>query len=318
MRNSSSRMIVMVVMFVAAMLALCPLMLRAQSNNSLTTMWKEYDALEKKDLPQSCLKLLEKISKKSESEKNYASLLKSEMKILNISYELAPDSMTTVRSKLKTKITALKGKDKVAYAIFNLAAYCAGYKMETPIQRSYLEEAFADMDILANTKADDWSYIVDKQAGSEAFNHDLLSIMGYQAREFKRLYDYYKTKGNRRACALLAQYSEVTGGEKNLTPYVEEYKDLPEGAYLAKLYLSSVHSTDKYYDLLQSYRKQWAGTKEGKMFENIERNEERANVHLSSMPSIVPINKEQDISVESKNVKKVRLVLIPLNVKARD
>jgi len=286
-------------------------------------MWKEYEEAMKKDLPQTCLKILNKISDKSESEKNYASLLKAEFKKVEITDELAPDSMPILKEALLKKVEKLNGKDKVAYAVFNLALYKASTNLKLTDVIKYLDEAFADMDILANTKATDWSMVITAKDGSAIFNNDMLSIMGVNVSQYKRLYDYYKAKGNRRACAWLAQYNAVYGETKNLDKFVEEYKDLPEGAQLAKQYYdycqrNDEKSAEERYQLLQNYRKQWAGTAEGAIFDNIEKEIQRASLTIQYMPGQVRINEEKTIKVESKNVSKAKLVIIPLNVAARD
>ena len=314
-----------IVLIATALFMLCPLLAKAQGDSQLSNMWKEYNEAQKKDLPQTCLKILDKISKKSESEKNYASLLKAEMARVDITDELAPDSMTIVSNNLLKKVEQIKGKDKVAYAIFNLALYKSSRTLKLNDDSQYLKEAFADMDILANTKTDDWSMVVNKQDASEVFNHDMLSLMGLSGSLQKKLYNYYKEHGNRRACAYLARYNDVYNSMDNLSQYVEEYKDLPEGAHLAKMHYDycmhlnekEMSAADK-YALLQTYRKQWAGTKEADIFENLEKEQQRANLRVLYVPETMQINKEKEFNVEVKNVSKAKITIIPLKAAARD
>ncbi len=279
-----------------------------------------------KDLPQTCLKILDKISKKSESEKAYASLLKAELKKVEIMDELAPDSAAITTQNLLKKTEKTKSKDKVAYAILNLAISRGFHSLQIKngkTSKDYLEEAFADMDILANTKTDDWTMIIKEGAGSEIFNRDILSLIGIEAYEHERLFNYYKEHGNRRACAYLAQNWNVNKGTQNLPKYIEEYKDLPEGALLAKQYYqyckgnSNISAAER-YQLLQTYRKQWAGTKEATIFENFEKNEQQASLNFLSIPSIVRSDKVTTLPTTSKNVSKAKLTIIPLNVAGRD
>ncbi len=314
------------VLIAVALFILCPVLANAQGNGQLSSLWKEYDEAMKKDLPQTCLKILDKISKKSESEKAYASLLKAEFKRVEIMDELAPDSAEMVGKKLLKKTETMKSKDKVAYAIFNLAIYRGYHSLHFRIAKTadyYLEEAFADMDILANTKTDDWTMIIKEGSGSEIFNRDILSLMGIEAYQQERLYNYYKAKGNRRACAYLAQNWDVNKGNQNLPGFIEEYKNLPEGALLAKQYYqycknnSNMKPAER-YQLLQTYRKQWAGTKEAAIFENFEKNEQQALLRITPIPGIVHTNQETTLTVTSKNVSKTKLSIIPLNVAGRD
>lgn len=305
---------------------ICPLLAKAQGSSQLSNMWKEYDQAMDKDLPQTCLKILDKISKKSESEKAYASLLKAELKKVEIMDVLAPDSAEIMTQNILQKTEKLKSKDKVAYAIMNLAIY-RGYSTlqikNGKTSKDYLEEAFADMDVLANTTTDDWNIIISEGSGSEIFNRDILSLMGIEAYQQERLFNYYKEHGNRRACAYLAQNWNVNKGNQNLPTYIEEYKDLPEGALLAKQYYqyckgnSNISAAERYL-LLQTYRKQWAGTKEATIFENFEKNEQQASLKIVSVPGNVRSDKVTNLQTTSKNVSKAKLTIIPLNVASRD
>ena len=313
------------VLIAVAMFMMCPLLANAQGSSQLYSLWKDYDEAQKKDLPQTCLKILDKISKKSESEKNYASLLKAEMARVDITDELAPDSMTIVSNNLLQKVEQIKGKDKVAYAIFNLALYKSSRTLKLQEYRQYLDEAFSDLDVLANTRVEDWSFVVEKQDGSDIFNHDMLSLMGFSGSQHKKLYDYYKEHGNRRACAYLARFSTVSNNVAYIDKFVEEYKDLPEGAYLAKMHYDYCMRLDdktmtpaEKYALLQTYRKQWAGTKEADIFENLEKEQQRANLRVLYVPETMQINKEKELTVEVKNISKVKLTVIPLKAAARD
>lgn len=305
----------------------CPLLAKAQGSSvQLNNLWKDYDQAMEKDLPQTCLKILDKISKKSESEKAYASLLKAELKKVEIMDELAPDSVEIMTQNLLNKTEKMKSKDKVAYAIFNLAISRGFQSLRINNGKyadDYREEAFADMDVLANTTTDDWAIIIKEGSGSEIFNRDILSLMGIEAYQQERLFKYYKEHGNRRACAYLAQNWNVNKGNQNLPTYIEEYKDLPEGALLAKQYYqyckgnSNISAAER-YQLLQTYRKQWAGTKEATIFENFEKNEQQASLKIVSVPGNVRSDKVTTLQTTSKNVSKAKLTIIPLNVASRD
>ena len=96
-------------LFLVALLVLCPLLAKAQGSSvQLNNLWKDYDQAMEKDLPQTCLKILDKISKKSESEKAYASLLKAELKKVEIMDELAPDSVEIMTRNLLNKTEKMK------------------------------------------------------------------------------------------------------------------------------------------------------------------------------------------------------------------
>ena len=76
-------------------MSMIPVFVNAQSFDDL---WKEYSTAEKKDLPQTCLQVLGKIAAKAEKEKAYPQLLKAELQTVEITQNLAPDSIETLMS----------------------------------------------------------------------------------------------------------------------------------------------------------------------------------------------------------------------------
>ena len=303
----------MIKRLIVVFMSMIPVFVNAQSFDDL---WKEYSTAEKKDLPQTCLQVLGKIAAKAEKEKAYPQLLKAELQTVEITQNLAPDSIETLKSELMDRATMLETTDKVAAAVLNLALYEGARAFDIADAKPYLDKAFADKDILAATKAENWKEIISVKSGSEVFGGDMLSLMGYAVQQYQMLYDYYKSKGNRRACALIGQ--NIFSAD-----LVEEYKDLPEGAYLAKEYLDDkTHGfyrfDDETYALLQEYRKQWSGTPQPELFENIQKENMSGSLIVNDFPELVPINRKTTIEISTRNISKVKMVIVPLTVSGGD
>lgn len=307
-------------LFLLVILVMIPALVSAQSYDEL---WKSFKEANNKDLPQTCLQVLDKITKKAENEKSYVHLLKAELTKIEVRYALAPfsavDSAEVWCNEMKARALKLDGKDKVAAAIMNLAIHEAQAEFFLKMNDStYLKKAFADKDLLANTKADNWSIILDKKVDSKVFNNDMFSAMGVTIGEYQMLYDYYKAHGNRPACVALLR--SMNKGDAEL---IEEYKDVPECAYLAKNHLGSLTRSfrefnDSTYQVLQVYRKHWAGTNSAGVLDNIQRNLMSGSFEMLSVPCLIRSNHEVTLPLTASNINKVVVSIVPLSVDGKD
>ena len=78
------------------LLAICMAMmmpLASLTAQTYTSLWKQVDVAERKDLPQTQIGVLNQIVHKAEQEKAYGQLLKASVKRLNLQVAVAPDSL---------------------------------------------------------------------------------------------------------------------------------------------------------------------------------------------------------------------------------
>ena len=199
-------------------------------------LWKKVQEAIDDDLPQTEQKLLRQIATQAEGSGDYAMLLKAELQEARSLCSVSPDSLEPAVERLKVR--EQEAKDSVLRAV-----YCTvlGYVYKNnsvldedryeQIADEYYNRALQHPDLLAATKTDAYTTIIDKGRDSELFDDDLLSVIGYEARRFDVLRDYYATSGNRTAelLATVQLYKQQRTGEMeplDNSPYLQRLDSL--------------------------------------------------------------------------------------------
>ena len=172
--------------------------------NTIDELWKKVAEAVDDDLPQTEQKLLREIAELAERDGDYATLLKAELQDARSLCSVSPDSLEPAVERLKVR--EQEAKDSVLRAV-----YCTvlGYVYKTnsmldedryeQIAEEYYTRALHHPDLLAATKTKKYSTIINMGGDSSFFDDDLLSVIGYEARRFDVLRDYYASSGNRTA-----------------------------------------------------------------------------------------------------------------------
>ena len=220
------------------LLAAMPFLLFGQSYSSL---WKKAQEAEKKDLPQTQYDIIQKIVKKAEKEKAYGQLLKAELKGSQVMMAISTDSLTPAVERIRQRGEAAKDEAlKIVYqtVLWKVCSVNSNIKIET--RKPVLDEHICR--VLANIKEDAYDPFVISGDDSGYFNDDLLSVVGYELRDFEPMYNYYKKVGNRKAACL-------TGAEAfkydyyRLSELISQYQDLQEAGALA---IARYHSSTRF------------------------------------------------------------------------
>lgn len=187
-----------------------------------STLWKQAEAAERKDQPQTQIQVLRQIESKAEKEKAYGQLLKAHLKQISVQADISPDSLKPAVARLELK--AGRTKDAALKAVYDAVLYRAysegGSQLADDSKaraEKYRQEALARPEKLARVKAGSYAPFIISGADSRYFNDDLLSVVGYETHNYRPLADYYHKQGNRRATCLaglaLAQTMTTQPGE---------------------------------------------------------------------------------------------------------
>ena len=194
---------------------------------SYTELWKKAAEAERKDLPQTQYKALQAIVAKAEKEKAYGQLLKAELNAAQVMGAIAPDSLKPAVERIRQRGTSTQ--DEVLRLVYQTVLYRVvnnnsdlEMKAEKPVLTPQLCER------LAQVKEDSYVPFVIKGSDSRYFNHDLLSIVGYELDDLAPLYDYYKRTGNRAAACLVAAELKRYAKIEELDALIAEYRELKE------------------------------------------------------------------------------------------
>ena len=222
--------------------------LSAAAQKSYSALWKQVSEAEDNDLPKTAIEVLGQISAKALQEKEYGHLMKAEMKALQKWYAVSRDSVKPAAQRLEARLDYIDDKAAQgtlaavlsrAYAAF---ASAVGDDWSQKVQR-YRALAMACPEALAKVKAYDYKPLVLEGYNAAVFGNDLLSVVGYETKQFAAMADYYEKAGNRRAACMAKLYDLKEANEKgryyitnytiNKSPYIysldsliNAYKDL--------------------------------------------------------------------------------------------
>ena len=220
-------------MTILAALLLVPMTLLGQTYQQL---WKQVEAAQDKDLPQTAIESLEKIEAKAQRERAYGQLLKSTLLHSRLKSEVAPDSLCPAVARLEKQLGQVS--DEALQAVY--ATVLAKVYEDNPQlcddsdarSKGYRQRAMSHPEVLAKVEADVYEPFLVRGKDSQAFGHDLLSVVGMELDEWQWLEDYYRKAGNRRALCHLALRTAYD--LSSLDSLAALYGDLPEADMIAK------------------------------------------------------------------------------------
>ena len=219
--------------------------------DSYTSLWKQYTVTKEKDLPKSSRDILAKIVSKASSEKAYGHLLKAELLSASINTQVSPDSMAVEVQRLSALELQSRERDAVLAAIYQTVLgriyrdnrdLGEGHEQRS---REYFAMALKDLDLLSQGLAADFEPFVIPGIDSKIFSNDLLHVIGFEARAYQKLHDFYLSRGNRPAacmCALLSLRQQKDDEAilvrkskylQRIDSLIHVYQDLPQAGELA-------------------------------------------------------------------------------------
>ena len=154
--------------------------LRAQSYDQ---MWKEVENLEKKDLPKSVIRQVNRIYAKAENEKNAPQMMKAFLVCAEKKVGLSPDSLAGQMDALRQ--WAAEEKDTVARAVLNHvmgACLLESRNADVDTVLGYFRESLKFPEVLAKISAKDYRPMTESGKLSEKYFGDtMLDLLARQA-----------------------------------------------------------------------------------------------------------------------------------------
>lgn len=210
--------------------------------DNYTELWKRVEAAAQKDLPQTQIKLLDKIAAKAERERSYGQLLKAQLWRAKVQTEVSPDSLQPAVERLCAAEERVGEKEPVLAAVYEsvLGRIYRDNSMlgenHVALSKQYYAQSLRHPELLAAASSQGYEPLVEKGIDSRIFNHDLLHVLGIEAQDYKTLYQYYATHDNRPAaciCAARCHSHSLLPADLNLDSLMVLYADLPECGELA-------------------------------------------------------------------------------------
>ena len=210
---------------------------------SYSDLWKKVREAGDKDLPKTQYEVLQKIVRKATKEKAYGQLLEAELASAQAMTSIAPDSLKPAMERISQH--AEETTDVVLKTIYQTVLYKVynnNIMMFVTPGKGASEPAYKKPELtedlcrkLAQVKDKTYDPFVKEGADSKIFDHDMLSVVGYELDDYEPLYQYYQKAGNRAAtCVVAAKVYEWDAGHADkLDSLMEVYGDLPEAGELA-------------------------------------------------------------------------------------
>jgi hypothetical protein len=209
-----------------------------------SSLWKQAEEAEQKDLPQTQRKVLAKIVEKAGREAKYGHLLKALLKDGQVAANVSPDSLKTFVEQLSQREQQAKHISlQAVYQTVLGRVYSENRTLDNQAEslaQAYRQKAMSHPEELAAVKASDYEPLLIKGDDSHYYGDNLLCAIGYETKQFAQLHHYYLTTPNRVAQLLSGiewLQQEATQGEGMIEPIdhltridslIGCYADLPE------------------------------------------------------------------------------------------
>lgn len=206
--------------------------------DSYQQLWKQVAEAERKDLPKTQIKFLQQIVNKAETAADYGQLLKASLRINELWASISEDSIAPVIAQTEQRAKYFEQKKACIAAVYYavLGSYYKNtwslYNSDATKADSFYAKAMANPALLAKQKATDLEPFVVKGRDSQVFDHDLLSLIGYQCEAYETMHNYYKTTSNRAATVITAVGMLRLQAEENGQIYIRK---LSKSHYAAQL-----------------------------------------------------------------------------------
>ena len=219
--------------------------------DSFANLWKQVASAQDKDLPQTEISVLRQIERKAETERAWGHLLKAQLMLAQVQWQVSPDSLDVEVARLDGRQQKAADKQPVLAAVYQTALGRI-YKENSSlserhleVSKAYFDMAMANPDLLAKEKAQNYVPALIDGTDSKTFYNDLLHVVGFEAGRFKELHDYYLAHNNRpAACICICKWYEQQPGEdgtdsrkskrlQQIDSLINEYGDLTEAGELA-------------------------------------------------------------------------------------
>lgn len=239
-------------------LSLCMLLLpMAMAGQTYATLWKDVKSAQKKDLPETEIKLLQQIIDKAKEERSFGNLLKAELRQMKVVYGITPDSLRPAVERLEAVQQSTTEMITKSVYLAILSKIYAGdtYLHDEEKADRYAEEAMRFPYLLAATKASEFEPFVREGYNASVFDDDLLSVVGHELERFRDLYNFYSSKGNRRAACISALYLAMKEGsgqssyDIKKSPYINTLDSIIEA--FGDLDVAGEVAVERYYGMLK-------------------------------------------------------------------
>ncbi len=196
---------------------------------SYQQLWKQVDEAAKNDLPQTQRKVLRQLASKAEREHAWGHLLKAELMDASVASIVSPDSLVPAVERLQQREQSATTIPLQAVYQAVLAKIYEGQDRQLKdakrLAESYRQRALQHPKELAAVKVSDFEPFITEGSDSHFYGDDLLSVIGYETKQYAALHQYYLTTPNREA-QLLTALAQLKNEKRPLSLYQKRLDSL--------------------------------------------------------------------------------------------
>ena len=298
-----------------------------------TALWKQAEEAEKKDLPRTQYDVLMKIVAKAQKEGEYGQLMAAELAGSRVMTTISPDSLQPAVERMEERYR--NTNDKVlatVYATVLKKIYADNSQLERPQEEPMVTLDAETCERLAAVKAASYKPLVTIGRDSKLFDDDMLSVIGYELKNYEPLHDYYSKSGNRRATMMMAlemaRQNRVQGKAmydhapyiKTLDSLIDKYGDLPEAAEIAiERYRYMNEHTDataeQKWDFTEEAIKRWGDYRRINMLRNAQMEMTTRQFRATMEPRVGLPDKAQQLKVwDARNIDQLTMRIYRVKV----
>lgn len=308
------------------------------ATDNYSSLWKQVEDAQRKDLPATQLKVLRHIADKAARERAYGHLMKAQIQSVYLKGMLSPDSLLPAVRRVETLEHQAASSDAVLAAVYQSVLGRLYHDnpsiVDSAAQKStaYYKQSLSRPDLLAAARTASFVPLVDKGVDSRIFNNDMLHVLSLEAGDCTAAHDYYLAAGNRSAACIMAlKQAEAKWHrsylDSNVRQYINTldsltavYIDLPEAARIAieryrMMDMESDVKVDERIVFIDKAIERWGSQQCINTLRNARSLLTQPSIHVQIDDCVVPAGQPVRIAVSQlRNVKQLRLTLRRLNV----
>ena len=315
-------------------------------------LWKQADALRKKDLPKSEINIMKKIADKAKASKDYGQLLAAEMRQTVLWNAISPDSLAPAIKRMDKQ--TLQTQDPILKAVWNAVLgklyreqrfaieseeeTSRSNRRETNERKSaeYFKKALAEPEVLAKHTSTEYVPLVLEGIDGASFNNDLLHLIGFEAdtkEAYQLMHDYYLKVGNRGAACLCA--FEITQKDRHedmkevrkskylntIDSLAHVYQDVPEAGELAVEHFRFMEgATDakasEKINYINYALNHWGGWSRMNVLRNAQKRLTEPMFEVVEVPAMIRPNRKQWVKVHVRNLQNLKMTISRIDITA--
>ena len=305
--------------------------------DNYSKLWKQVESARQKDLPRTQIEILKNIANKALEEQNYGQLMKAEFSSINVWGSISTDSILPQLKRIEHETTK-RSKDKALsatyYSVLGMAYrdITIGGIKDLKKSETFFSKSLENIDILSKKKALDYEPFIVKGIDSQIFNNDLLSVLGYNAKRFKLLHDFYEKSGNRpatliTAIEILSQDRDVDNVKKRTDDYyinaidslISKYNDLRECGEAAIFRFNIMRSKQgtterELIEYIEQSIMRWKSWPRIDILINAKKEIINPMLYIEIKKNVILPNHKEAIRLNIRNINKISVTLTRLDI----